>query len=61
MRFLSVDLAAALVAFLWALSALYVTKIAVLCSPEVAFAFALAAATRGVAKVRNELESSTNG
>jgi hypothetical protein len=56
-KFLKVDFLAAFVALIWALVALYVAEVASLCSPQIAFGFALTAAARGVALVRAELDT----
>lgn len=60
-KFLKVDFLAALAALLWALVALYQAPLALLCSPQVAFTFALAAAARGLSLVRADVESAQEG
>lgn len=54
-KLLNVDILSALLAFAFALVATYQAPLAELCSPGVAFTFALAAAVRGVASARTDL------
>lgn len=55
MRFVNVDLLAALCALLWAILSTYQEPLATLCSPQIAWLAFLAMAGRGVNTLRNTL------